>query len=192
MLSGGLQPFVTPADANALMSPSNTEPSSSVKKSTDETGKARARRTNAAIWPRVTSESGQYRSFVGGLQPLVIPAAAIASVLASWMLPLSSVNVPPGGNAADAPLASTATARDSDRQRRLAATRKRSSTYRRLRLAPTPSLCHRIVGDRLPTTLKTAIRNVAAVEIRWRRRNANSRDMTNGMPDEFVRSGREW
>ena len=53
---------------------------------------------NAAIWPRVTDEAGQYLVLPSdGLQPLVIPAAAIASMLASWMLPSSSMNVPPGG-----------------------------------------------------------------------------------------------
>ena len=44
--------------------------------------------------PRVTGSSGQKRSLAGGLHPFVIPAVAIASMDATWMLLSSSANVP--------------------------------------------------------------------------------------------------
>src|SRR5690606_17594248 len=51
-----------------------------------------ARRRNAAIWPRDTRSSGQNRSFFGGLQPFVIPAAANAAMSAAWTFPFVSEN----------------------------------------------------------------------------------------------------
>jgi hypothetical protein len=45
-----------------------------------------------AIWARVTGSSGQNRSFVGGLQPFVIPVAPNHSMSDSKIDPSSSVN----------------------------------------------------------------------------------------------------
>src|SRR5690606_34991315 len=53
-----------------------------------------ARTRSATIWPRVTTSSGQNRSFVGGLQPRVTPAAASVSMSASKTEPSSSENAP--------------------------------------------------------------------------------------------------
>ena len=55
----------------------------------------KARCRNAAICPRVTSPSGQNRSFVGGLQPLVTPAVPRRSMSASNTEPSSSMNKSP-------------------------------------------------------------------------------------------------
>ena len=55
----GLQPRLIPATARRLMNASNTEFSSSTKKSVDVAGIAKARAMNAASSPRVTERSGQ-------------------------------------------------------------------------------------------------------------------------------------
>jgi hypothetical protein len=47
-----------------------------------------ARRRKAAIWPRVTLAVGQY---VGAVQPVVMPARRMRLMLASWVVPSSSV-----------------------------------------------------------------------------------------------------
>jgi hypothetical protein len=94
-LSGGLQPRVMPTSATALMLPSKIEVSSSVKKSSELDSRLSARWKNAAPCPLVSSSVGQNSSLSGGLQPTVIPAAAMISMLASWTLPLSSTNRAP-------------------------------------------------------------------------------------------------
>ncbi|GBE24064.1 hypothetical protein BMS3Bbin02_00329 [bacterium BMS3Bbin02] len=71
--AGGLHPLVIPAAARRLISTSNSDPSSSEKKSVEEVGRSNPRPKSAAICPRVTDASGQNRSLAGGLQPLVIP-----------------------------------------------------------------------------------------------------------------------
>lgn len=80
VFDGGSHPRVIPDRANALMSPSNTEVSSSVKKSSNVVGRLRGLPTNAAIRPRVTGSVGQNRSLIGGLHPRVIPKPAMNSV----------------------------------------------------------------------------------------------------------------
>ncbi|MPZ54299.1 MAG: hypothetical protein GEU79_16480 [Acidimicrobiia bacterium] len=80
--------------ARAWMSASKTLPSSSVKTSSEEAFNSRPRTKKAAISPRVTDSSGQNLSLVGGLHPMVIPSAAIASISASWTLLSSSTNRP--------------------------------------------------------------------------------------------------
>jgi hypothetical protein len=77
VLSGGLQPRVTPDAANRSMSPSNTDPSSSVKLSPAPGGNDNARFKNAAICPRVTGSSGQNNSVP---HPVVMPASTSASM----------------------------------------------------------------------------------------------------------------
>src|SRR5690606_35779739 len=81
-LSGGLQPRVMSAAARALMSAWKIEFWSSENRS-GPSGSWRARRMKAAIWPRVTGRSGQYRLFRGGLQPPVRPSIAIQTMSCS-------------------------------------------------------------------------------------------------------------
>ena len=54
-----------------------------------------ARCRKAAIWPLVTFDVGQKRSFTGGLQPLVTPAVASLSMSASKIESSSSTNRSP-------------------------------------------------------------------------------------------------
>ena len=100
VLSGGLQPLVIPAAANAPIFAACTEPAISANEA-DPAGKPNALTKNVAICSRVTTSVGQNNVLPGGLQPLVIPASAIASIAGSYIEPLSSVNVPPGSR--DAP-----------------------------------------------------------------------------------------
>ena len=94
-LSGGLQPRVIPAVPIRSISASKIDVSSSVNKSAPAPAvRPSALVRKAAIWPRVTSSSGQKRS-PASLQPKVIPLAAIHSMSASKIEVSSSVNVPP-------------------------------------------------------------------------------------------------
>ncbi len=102
VLSGGLQPLVIPAAANASIFAACTEDPISVNDPEPAAGKPNALTKNVAICSRVTGSEGQNKSFTGGLQPLVIPAAANASIAGSCTEPLSSVNVPPGSSEAPA------------------------------------------------------------------------------------------
>ena len=81
-LAGALQPLVMPAVASLSMSTANV-PAVSTKSEPPVAVRSRARTRKAAIWPRLTSSRGQNRTFVGGSQPRVMPAAATASMAAS-------------------------------------------------------------------------------------------------------------
>jgi hypothetical protein len=63
-----------------------------------------ARIRKEAIWALVTGSSGQYRVLSGGLQPLVTPEAARASMSAWWVLPEVSVNGPEEAASSSNPL----------------------------------------------------------------------------------------
>ncbi len=82
------------------MSAWNTEASSSTNVAAAPVTRrsSRARRRNAAIWPRVTASSGQNRSLVGGLHPRVTPVAANHSMSAWNTEASSSTNEPVGGS----------------------------------------------------------------------------------------------
>ncbi len=81
------------------MSVAKMESSSSMNRSPPPSSvRPNARTRKAAICPRVTVPSGQKSVFCGGLHPRVIPSAAMASMAPSWMLPSSSVKLPPGGS----------------------------------------------------------------------------------------------
>src|SRR5690606_1138425 len=90
-LSGGLQPRVIPAAARALMSAWKIEFWSSEKRS-GPSGSWRARRMNAAIWPRVTGSTGQKGALRRGLQPRGMSAARIASLCYSDTAASSATN----------------------------------------------------------------------------------------------------
>src|SRR5690606_30935446 len=90
-LTGGLQPRVIPAEANAATSGSNKCPTVSLN-DTSPGSSPKARYRKAATCPRVTGSSGQNRSLTGGLQPRVIPSRTIQAISSSKMCPDTSNN----------------------------------------------------------------------------------------------------
>ena len=97
LLVGGLQPLVIPARARAAASSRCTVPETSTNGWLGAAGRASARTRKLAISPLVVMRSGQNKLFAGGLHPLVIPAAARASIFAACSLP--TVSPKPAGAA---------------------------------------------------------------------------------------------
>src|SRR5690606_26336809 len=89
-LVGGLQPRVMSAAARAAMSYRSEERRVGEEGRSLEEENPKTQNKKAAMWPGVKRSSGQRRSWVGGLQPRVMKAAARAALSASNTEPLVS------------------------------------------------------------------------------------------------------